>query len=222
MEAKDLDEQQLRQARHHDARTRWCRLGVLQRIGDVGAHPVGGGSVRRAHHEHRREDPKAGVEQRVPRVQVAADHIGQLAVRSVADHRHLPPGWHLQERGYRDEAGVPYAAHAVLVAVRKHDDVATPRPVLVTVVNSDPAGAAGDDVEQDDAVGIWPEDLRCLPRGQRLVRPWLAVLGSEEYRAFQSQPLKRRLECRRRRPWSRAVTRSDAPVSQSWSSADPP
>ena len=94
--------------------------------------------------------------------------------------------------------GVPYAAHAVLVPVRKHDDVATPRPVLVAVVNSDPAGAAGDDVEQDDAVGIWPEDLRCLPRGQRLVRPWLAVLGPKEYRSFQPQPLKRRLECRRR------------------------
>jgi len=75
----------------------------------------------------------------------------------------------------------------MLVAVRKHDDVASPRPVLVTVVNSDPAGAAGDDVEQDDAVGIWPEDLRCLRRGQRLVRPWLAVLGSKEYCALQSE-----------------------------------
>ena len=116
----------------------------------------------------------------------------------MADHRHLPPGWHLQDGGYRDEAGVPDAAHAVLVPVRKHDDVDTPRPVLVTVVDSDPAGAAGDDVEQDDAVGIWPEDLRCLPRGQRLVRPWLAVLGPKEYRSFQPQPLKRRLERRRR------------------------
>jgi len=172
---------------------------VLERIGDVGAHPVGGGSVGRAHHEHRREHPKAGIEQRVPRVQVAADHIGQVAARPVADHRHLPPGRHLQEGGYRDEAGVLYAAHAVLVAVRKHDDVATPRPVLVTVINGNPAGAAGDDVEQDDTVGVWPEDLRCLPRGQRLIRPRLAVLSPEEYRSFQPQPLKRRLE-RRRRP----------------------
>src|SRR5207248_2444981 len=110
MEAKDLDEQQLRQARHHDARIRWCHLGLLERIGNIGA-----------------------------------------------------------------------------------------RPVPVTAVNSYPAGAAGDDVEQDDAVGIWPEDLRCLPRGQRLVRPWLAVLGPKEYRTFQPQPLKRRLE-RSRQP----------------------
>ena len=184
MEAKNLNEQQLRQAQHHDARTRWCRLGVLERIGDVGAHPVGGGPVRRAHHQHGREHPKAGVEQRVPGVQIAADHIGQFAVCSVADHRHLPPGRHLQERGYRDQARVPYAAHAVLVAVRKHDDIAPPRPVLVAVIDGNPAGAAGDDVEQDYAVGIWPEDLRCLPCGERLIRPWLAVLGPEEYCSF--------------------------------------
>ena len=48
MEAEDLDEQQLRQARHHDARSRWCHLGLLERIGNVGAYPAGGGSVRRA------------------------------------------------------------------------------------------------------------------------------------------------------------------------------
>jgi len=125
----------------------------------------GGGTVRRAHHEYRREYAKAGVEQRILRVQVAADDIGQIAVSSVADHRHLPPGWHLQDAGHRDKIGIAHAAHAVLVAVRKHDDVAAARPMLITGVNGDPARAACNDVKQDDAVRVWAEDFRRFFRG---------------------------------------------------------
>src|SRR6185369_10542331 len=174
------------------------------------------------HHQHGREHPEAGVEQRVPGVQVAADHIGQFAVRSVADHRHLPPGRHLQERGYRDQARVLYAAHAVLVAVRKHDDITPPRPVLVAVIDGDPAGAAGDDVEQDDAVGVWPEDLRCLPCGQRLIRPWLWYSARRNTAPSSRSRSSADWSAADDWPWSRAVTRSDAPVSQSWSSPGPP
>ena len=100
--------------------------------------------------EDRRQHPKRGVEQRVAGVKIAADHIRQYAVRTVAEHRQLPPRWHRRIVRIGSKAGVLYAAHAVLVAVRKHDDVATPRPVLITVINGNPAGAAGDDVEQDE------------------------------------------------------------------------
>jgi len=81
------------------------------------------------------------------------------------------------------------ATNSVLVAVREHDDVAVPRPVLLAVVGGDPTGATGNDVEQDDAVAVGLEDPRGLRAGQRFIRPGPAILRPEEHHSLQSSSL---------------------------------
>jgi hypothetical protein len=68
----------------------------------------------------------------------SADYIGKFAVRpwritGICRQGGICKNVDIETRP------VLYAAHAVLVAVRKHDDVAPPRPVLITVINGNPA-----------------------------------------------------------------------------------
>src|SRR5215467_10211747 len=68
------------------------RARCVRALSNVAADPVGGGPVGRAHNNYGGKHAKAGVEQRVLGVQVAADDIGQLTACAVGDYRHLPPG----------------------------------------------------------------------------------------------------------------------------------
>ena len=80
----------------------------------------------------------------------------------------------------------PDAAHPVLVAVRQDDHVAGGRPVLLLVADLHPAGAARDEVEEDEAVGAGSQDGRGGGSGQGLVGPGLAVLRAQEDRALEA------------------------------------
>jgi hypothetical protein len=142
--------------------------------------------------------------------------------RSVADHRHLPPGRHLQDRGYRHHAGLAHPAHGVLVAVGQHDDVAAARPVLLP-----PATAT----QHVPLATRWNRMTRSVS-GRKIFAVSRAVSDSYALGSRYSARKKTAPSNRSRRsadsstaddwPWSGPVTRSGAPVPRSWPTAGPP
>ena len=75
VQAEDLDQHQLGQPGGDRVRAGVGRRGLLERVVDAGLHPTGGGPLRRAHDERRRQGPEGRVEQRVVGVEEPADEV---------------------------------------------------------------------------------------------------------------------------------------------------
>ena len=150
VEPQHLDQHQLGQAGGDRVRAQVGRRRLLERVRDAGLHPAGGGPVGQGHDERRRQRPQRRVEQRILRVQVAADQVDPGAAPAVADRRQVIPRERIEQRVDRHRFGRGVAADRVPVAVGQHDHVALVGPVAHPVVGRHPARAAGDDVEQDD------------------------------------------------------------------------
>ena len=97
-------------------------------------------------------------------------------------------GERIEQRDDRHGLCGAVAADGVPVAVGQDDHVAFAGPVALAVGDGDPARSAGDDVEEDEALG--PRVQRVGERERRrLERERLGELGPEEDRALEAKLL---------------------------------
>ena len=168
---------------------RRCRIG--ERVVDARPYPTGGRAVRQSHDEHGWERPHRRVEQWVGRVHVAAHDLGAASATAVAQHRNHGPRQRVEEREDRNARRRSLAAHAVVIAVRHHDDVARVGPVAHAVVDGHPARPRRDDVEQGQPVRTGHQGVGEGER-RRLELERLGQLGAEEQRAFEPEAVEGR------------------------------
>jgi hypothetical protein len=168
----------------------WAR-GCLEGVGDARVEPALCRSRWRSEDESGRKCPKAWLEERVVRVQEAADNVCASAACAVADDRELVPRWRCDHAGDRGGDGWLDASHQVSVAVGKHDDLTGVRPVPLAVGRSHPASTVRHDVEEDQSLRSGAQHAGDEGASLPVERPGLRVLGSQEDRTFQPQLLKR-------------------------------
>jgi len=119
---------------------------------------------------------QGGVEERVLRMQIAADNVGAVAAAAVAQNGQHLPRRRREQGDDRHTLSRLEPADVVLVTVRQHDHVAGARPMSFAVcVERDPQRALGDDVEEDQPLCIvllaWPESSSTGPGPSTSVAP---------------------------------------------------
>ena len=153
VQPEHLDEHQLRQPGRDDARARVRRRTIFERVVDARLDPSRRRARRHAHDERGREDAHCRIEQRVGRVEVAADDVGAFAAAAVTDDRKHAPRRCVHQLQHRDAIRRRRTADVVSVSVGDHDDITGAGPVPFAVVARDPTRPARDDVEDDQPFG---------------------------------------------------------------------